>query len=306
MSDPDHAVRLAAFDSVRALMDAAGHVTARDLSDGFEFQGVRIPLVNPRRGIFKPRQMRHVLSIKTVFPRVGARVWYDDQREAHRRIYEGVESVEYAFMGSDTNAAENRWLYEAMVERIPIIYFLGVAPGIYHAMIPTFIVGWNADLLKATLAFGHPGEFTYRLPASGDDRRYAMREAKQRLHQTSFREAVLAAYRGRCAFSGLPEPMLLDAAHIVPDAHELYGQPVVPNGLPVSKLHHAAFDRNLIGIDRDYRIHVAGRLLRLRDGPMLEALKGLDGGRIYLPARLQDRPDRERLALRFEQFRSAE
>src|SRR5690349_5434940 len=37
------------------------------------------------RGIFKPRQMEHLLSIKTVFPRRGSRVWYDDQREAHRQ-----------------------------------------------------------------------------------------------------------------------------------------------------------------------------------------------------------------------------
>ena len=48
----------------------------------------RIPLVNPQRGIFKPRQMRFLQSIKTVFPRPGARVWYDDQRQVHRQIFE--------------------------------------------------------------------------------------------------------------------------------------------------------------------------------------------------------------------------
>ena len=37
--------------------------------------------------------------------------------------------------------------------------------------------------------------------------------------------------------SGLPEPLLLDAAHIVADANERLGQPVVPNGLPLSKIH---------------------------------------------------------------------
>jgi hypothetical protein len=45
----------------------------------------------------------------------------------------------------------------------------------------------------------------------------------------SFREAVITAYDGRCALSGLPEPLLLDAAHIIADGEEL-GQPVVPNG----------------------------------------------------------------------------
>ena len=52
-----------------------------DLVGGFEFGGERIPLMNPQRGIFKPRQMAHLLSIKTVFPRRGARVWYDAARE---------------------------------------------------------------------------------------------------------------------------------------------------------------------------------------------------------------------------------
>ena len=105
--------------------------------------------------------------------------------------------------------------------------------------------------------------------------------------------------------SGLPEPMLLDAAHIVEDRHELLGQPLVRNGIPLSKIHHAAFDAHLVGIDPDYRLHVSARLLRQSDGPMLEALKGLDGGVLHLPERVKDRPDRERLALRFERFKAA-
>jgi putative restriction endonuclease len=137
------------------------------------------------------------------------------------------------------------------------------------------------------------------------ERRYALRAVKQRLHQASFREAVITAYNGRCALSGLPEPLLLDAAHIVADKDERFGQPVVPNGIPLSKIHHAAFDAHLIGIDPDLRLHVSGRLLAQNDGPMLEALKGLRGRTIHRPRRDKDLPDRERLALRFERFRAA-
>ena len=54
---------------------------------------------------------------------------------------------------------------------------------------------------------------------------------------------MLAAYGGRAAISHLPEPRLLDAAHIIMDADEQLGQPVVSNGLPFAKLHHAAFVR---------------------------------------------------------------
>jgi putative restriction endonuclease len=83
------------------------------------------------------------------------------------------------------------------------------------------------------------------------------------------------------------------------------GEPVVPNGIRLSNIHHAAFDTHLIGIDPDYRLHVSERLLIQKDGPMLEALKRLNGEMIHLPTRAKDRPDRDRLALRFERFKPA-
>ena len=98
----DVQLRKAAFDHIDRLSTLRGGVLdSADLAGGFEFAGQRIPLINPRRGIFKPRQMTHLLSIKTVFPRRGARVWYDDQREAHRQIYAGDDVVDYQFMGTD-------------------------------------------------------------------------------------------------------------------------------------------------------------------------------------------------------------
>jgi putative restriction endonuclease len=304
-ADNDQPLRLAAFDTVRGLTEVRGDLTAGDLKAGFEFQDERIPLINPQRGIFKPRQMQFLLSIRTVFPRSGARVWYDDQRDVHRQIYEGDETVDYAFMGENPDAADNRWLREAMENRVPIIYFLGVTPGSYQAFLPTFVVGWDSKALKARVAFGVPNQTKLDLPETAPERRYALHDVKHRLHQASFREAVIAAYKGRCALSGLPEPLLLDAAHIIADKNEQYGQPIVPNGIPLSKIHHAAFDSHLIGIDPDFRIHVSKRLLTRRDGPFLEVLKRLDQGVLHLPARSKDRPDQDRLAMRYEVFKAA-
>ena len=88
------------------------------------------------------------------------------------------------------------------------------------------------------------------------------------------------------------------------DKDEQLGQPVLPNGVPLSKIHHAAFDAHLIGIDAEYRLHVSKRLLGRDDGPMLEALKRLNGETIHLPGRIKDRPDRDRLAIRFERFKA--
>ncbi len=96
---------MVAFEHVRRLGEVHDHLTVDELKPGFVFEGERIPLVNPRRGIFKPRQMRYLLSIKTVYPRTGARVWYDDERDVHRQIFEGDETVDYTFMGQDRSGS---------------------------------------------------------------------------------------------------------------------------------------------------------------------------------------------------------
>jgi putative restriction endonuclease len=80
-----------------------------------------------------------VLSVRTVYPRVGSRVWYDDQRTVHDQIERGEELIDCAFMGTYPNAADNRWLREACEAQVPIIYFLGIAPGRYAAIWPTDI-----------------------------------------------------------------------------------------------------------------------------------------------------------------------
>jgi putative restriction endonuclease len=187
---------------------------------------------------------------------------------------------------------------------VPFIYFLGISPSVYRALIPSFAIDWDRESLTARIAFRAEEEADLGTPQTSAERRYALRQVKQRLHQASFREAVITAYRGRCALSGLREPILLDAAHIIEDKHEPLGQPIVQNGIPLAKTHHAAFDAHLIGIDPDYKIHVSRRILDQKDGPTLEALQRLQSNRIYLPKRGRDMPDRDRLAMRFELFKT--
>lgn len=294
-------LRAAALAHLERIAGPDRILTAEQLKAGFLYQGERVPLINPQRGIFKPRRMKRLLSIRTVYPRPGARVWYDDQRTVHQQIYQSVESVDYAFMGKNPDAADNKWLREAMEAGIRVIYFIGVAPGKYM-FFSTQVTEWDVASLKARISFQ---PLAVSLAGATDivaERRYAMRAVKQRLHQATFREAMIGAYAGRCALSGLPERMLLDAAHIISDGDEKLGQPVIPNGIPLSKIHHAAFDANLIGIDPEYRLHVASRLLDQRDGPLLESLKALNGNLLHLPRRERDYPDRHRLAQRYDDF----
>lgn len=140
------------------------------------------------------------------------------------------------------------------------------------------------------------------LVSGPDVRAYATREARLRLHQQRFKLDVMRAYRHRCAICTLRERELVQAAHIVPDV-EPEGIAAVVNGLALCAIHHLAFDRNLLGIDPDGVVHIADRLLREIDGPMLRTgLQGFHGERIALPRRPEDRPDTARLETRFDRF----
>ena len=129
--------------------------------------------MNPQRGIFKPKSMRYLLSIKTVIPRPGGLVRYDDQREVHRQIFEGDDAIDYAFMGNNPNAAENQWLRAAYENRIPVIYFLGIAPGRYQAIVPVYVAGWDARALKARVVFGAQDQQELVAPQDVQERRSA-------------------------------------------------------------------------------------------------------------------------------------
>jgi putative restriction endonuclease len=143
------------------------------------------------------------------------------------------------------------------------------------------------------------------LVSGPDVRAYATREARHRLHQQRFKLEVMRAYRHRWAICSLRERELVQAAHIVPDV-EVSGIAAVVNGLALCAIHHLAFDRNLLGIDPGGVVHIAGRLLREIDGPMLRTgLQGFHGASIALPRRPEDRPDPGRLETRFERFTRA-
>jgi putative restriction endonuclease len=126
-----------------------------------------------------------------------------------------------------------------------------------------------------------------------------------RLHQQSFRARVLVAYRDRCAVCRLRHRELLDAAHILPDGHP-EGRPVVPNGLSLCTLHHAAFDRYVLGVTPDLGIEIRGDVLEEEDGPMLQhGLQGFHGAKLIIPTASHLQPNRIFLATRYELFRKA-
>lgn len=205
---------------------------------------------------------------------------------------------------------DNVGLRFAMEERLPLVYFHRVVPGKYVGAWPVFIVGDSPSRLSFEVQVDDAehiglGEVEPRLILRDDGsqarRQYITSLVRRRLHQRSFRERVLQAYRRSCAFCRFRHEELLEAAHITPDSDPL-GEPVVSNGLSLCQLHHGAFDRHFISLRPDYRIVVRSDLLVEKDGPTLEGIQSLDGRIIELPRSASDRPSRERLEERYAEF----
>ncbi len=83
------------------------------------------------------------------------------------------------------------------------------------------------------------------------------------------RQRDLLAYQTQCAICRLRHAEPLEAAHILPDDHPK-GEPIVPIGLAICTLHHAAFDRHILGVRPDLVVEVRHDILREPDGPMLK------------------------------------
>lgn len=118
--------------------------------------------------------------------------------------------------------------------------------------------------------------------------------AEQRIKQHFFRRAVLSSYRGRCCMSGLSEPRLLIASHIVPWSKDKKNRLNPSNGLCLSAIHDRAFDKGLLTLTDDFRIVLAEELRRRDEIFVRQVLLPLDGCRIEIPERFV--PDAQFLA----------
>ena len=75
--------------------------------------------------------------------------------------------------------------------------------------------------------------------------------------------------------------------------------------MALCKIHHAAYDVNIIGINSDYVVKVREDVLREVDGPMLRhGIIEMDGAQLWTPSKAGSKPSRERLATRFEKFQA--
>jgi hypothetical protein len=98
---------------------------------------------------------------------------------------------------------------------------------------------------------------TANLPRTTEAERWVI----QRIGQEVFRDALMAYWSGRCPLTGIIEPALLRASHIVPWADCTDAQRLdVHNGLLLSALWDAAFDRGLISFADDGTVLASPKL----------------------------------------------
>jgi putative restriction endonuclease len=275
-------------------------LSREQLANDFYVAGARFPLVDRARGIRKPAGWRAALSIMTAAPKSGRARPYED--------VEGVDGLHrYKLRRDQGGSRENESLRVAMREKTPLIWLYGVEQGVFNAIFPVWLVAEEPDGHQFVLALTESQRNVQ--PSSVVEetlRRYLIAETKRRLHQPVFSSQVIRAYQAHCAVCKLHQRQLLDAAHIIPDGRP-HGIPVVTNGLALCKIHHAAYDRNILGIRPDYVVEIHEGLLHEIDGPMLRHGLQEHHGKplMYVPDRRTDRPAPERLEERYGQFRVA-
>lgn len=131
-----------------------------------------------------------------------------------------------------------------------------------------------------------------------------LRLTKERLHQSFFRTQMLNRYGLRCLVTGRSLDQMLEVAHIIPWAENKNLRMTITNGLVLNPFVHKAYDKNLLGIDPSYRVHIADRLIAESEGGMREFLHQLNGSSLMFAQRA--RPNRDYLDVRYQEFLNAQ
>ncbi|MDP7701313.1 HNH endonuclease [Mycobacterium sp. TY815] len=250
-------------------------------------------VIDQSRGIWNPQDLAATLSI----------VSSPDGPYADTHISETLFAYDYRKGNTEGDNTKLRRAYEL---GLPIILLRKLRPSIYVPVFPAYVVSDDIANRKFFIALDESlREIGDPLRLTAPERAYAERIMKQRLHQPEFRGRIMLAYNESCAVCTLRHGKLLDAAHIISD-DKPHGLPLVENGLSLCKIHHAAYDTNLLGISPDYVVQINAGLMEDTDGPMLQhGLQEMNGRALTLPKRHADRPSKDRLAERFDEFKSA-
>ena len=113
----------------------------------------------------------------------------------------------------------------------------------------------------------------------------------QRVGQNFFRRAVLANYEETCCITGIADPRLLTASHIKPWGKDSENRHNPANGLLLSATLDRAFDRGLITVDRQRRIHVSSQLHESQSRETRDYFRRFENATLRSAIRFDPEPD---------------
>lgn len=140
-----------------------------------------------------------------------------------------------------------------------------------------FYNNWDAALIESEKLMAEVKKTTVEklnnidlndIPTEGLEKQ---RLIKTRVNQCIFRTIILATYDNKCCITGISNPELLIASHILPWAKDQKNRMNPMNGLCLNALHDKAFDAGLITIDADtYKVRVSPTLMKKKSIPSIE------------------------------------
>ncbi|MBS2962451.1 HNH endonuclease [Actinocrinis puniceicyclus] len=294
----DARFRAAAFAWLSTRSDDGAPMVTREELLSFCFEGERIPLIDHNRGIRRPKVLRGAVSLLTTYRPSPQAAPYED-------AFGEDGLLRYKYRSTDPQQADNRAVRGSMEDRLPMIWFYGIAQSQYLAIFPVYAVAEEATGHQFVVSTDVPVESIAQAPPSVLEREYRAVQTYRRVHQPVFRARVMHAYERRCAMCRLAHPSLLDAAHIRRDKHPM-GIPAVSNGMALCKIHHAAYDQDILGVRPDLKVEVRLDILHEVDGPMLRhGLQEMAGVRLEVPRSRVQRPDPSAIEERYTQFTAA-
>lgn len=254
------------------------------------------------RGAGKPR---YALAVHSQFNKQYQHGSYDDKDIIFRD--DGTWIFDYSghVPNPTTKAVEagNQQLKNNLIDGIPVAVLIQQADGRYKNYGLAYVERYNAITNTFTLhgpvsAESNNKSFLSILPMEdlseeekdifksadeGDRRKRVLVEQIRRERQAEFRKALLSAYDGACAVSGVNIPQVLQAAHI--DPYRGKQSQRVSNGVLLRSDIHLLYDSHLLTILPDSNIIKTSESLK-------NSVYGeMDGRRISLPKSSSLRPN---------------
>lgn len=237
-------------------------------------------LVNKPKGIHKPSGWKHALSI-----RQSLRGPYADEEPVARA--DGTWTYRYFQEQQDPSVRDSQFTNRALLachkDGVPVAVLRQTKPKPdvrYKVLGLAMVLGWDGGYFTlegfsprglrhsatengarsaarvvgqksrlATLAGTDADNLPFNPAGQEDARDKVLREIRARRGQRKFRDALVAAYAGRCAVTGCSVLDVLEAAHITPYLGPATNH--VTNGLLLRADLHTLFDMLLLAVDPD-------------------------------------------------------